>query len=275
MRIYLMGYPVSRITPYILALGLLFLSCEKIEPNLDNPQDPDNPDYEPPTVAIIAGPADGETVETATVEFEWEGNDLTSFYRYKFTDNSWTDWTTETLVVFDYLDEGPYYFQVQSSYSTGDTSSIISTSFTVDAVQGPALMFYPRRQYASIGDTITFQILAEEVDSLAGAEFSINYYYTAAKITSIDQGSIFVGPGESIFHSEYDNTEGILSVITAQLGGQVSHISGTGVLATIKLRVLLQNGILQFTFDGSEILRDPDNVDIQINQTVNGQVNVL
>jgi len=265
---------VSRIVPYIFALVLLFLSCEKIEPDLDNPLDPDNPDYEPPTVSIIAGPTDGDTVETSTVEFEWEGNESASLYRYKFTDNNWTDWTTETSAEFDYLDEGQYNFQVQSSYSTGDTSSIISISFTVDAVHGPALMFYPRRQFASVGDTVTFQIIAEEVDSLAGAEFSINYYYTAAKIISINQGSIFNGQSESIFHSEYDNTQGTLSVITALLGGQDSNISGMGVLATIEFRVFAQDGILQFTFDGSEVLRDPDNVDIQINQIINGQINV-
>ena len=76
MRIYSMGYLVSRINPYILILVLLFLSCEKIEPNLDNPRDPDSPDYEPPTVSLIAGPTDGDTIETSTVEFEWEGNPL-------------------------------------------------------------------------------------------------------------------------------------------------------------------------------------------------------
>ena len=273
MLTYSMGYRVSRIVPYILAPVLLFLSCEKIEPDLDNPQDPDNPDYEPPIVSIISGPADGETVNTSSVIFEWDGNEL-SWYRYKLSDNEWTAYNTATSVEFDYIDEGQYTFLLQAWYTNGDTSLIVSRSFTVDAVQGPALMFYPRRQFASIGDTITFQILAEEVDSLAGAELSINYYYTAAKVISITQGSIFLGSGESIFHSEYDNTQGILSVITAQLGGQDSSISGTGVLATIKLRVVTQVGILQFTFDGSEILRDPGNVDIQINQTINGQVNV-
>jgi len=264
---------VNRIIFAILILALLFLSCEKIEPDLDNPLDPDNPDYESPSISIIAGPADGVTVETSTVEFEWEGNDTASLYRYKFSDDSWTDWTTQTSVVFDYLDEEQYNFQVQSSYPTGDTSSIISISFTVDAVQGPALMFYPRRQFATVGDTVSFQILAEEVENLTATEFSIIYNTNQIEIVSIVEGTMCSGWGESIFLSEINNTQGVVSIISALIGGEYPSVSGTGELAELKIRII-SVGETSISFDGSEVLRNPDNVDIQINQIINGQINV-
>ena len=271
MRIYSMGYQVSRIIPYILALGLLFLSCEKIEPNLDNPQDPANPDYEPPTVSIIAGPTDGDTVETSTVEFEWEGNDIVSLYRYKFSDNSWTDWTTETAAEFDYLDEGQYNFQVQSSYSTGDTSVVVTVSFVVDAVHGPALMFYPRRHIVGVGDTVTFHILAEEVENLTAAEFLLIFDPNIIEIVSLTEGTLLSGWGESIYHSEINNTQGIVSIVLALLGGEYPSVSGTGDLATIEVTVR-QSGATELLFGGPAVFKDPNNDFIAISSVINGMI---
>jgi hypothetical protein len=45
-------------------------------------------------------------------------------------------------------------------------------SFIVDAIGGPALMFYPRRHFAQAGETVIFQILAEEVIDLMMSEIS-------------------------------------------------------------------------------------------------------
>lgn len=268
MPTYSMDCQVNKVIFAISALTLMFLSCEKIEPDLDNPLDPNNPDYEPPIVSIIAGPTDGETVDTSSVIFEWEGNEL-SRYRYKFSDNDWTAFIPATIVEFDYLDEGQYTFLLQAWYTNGDTSLIVSRSFTVDAVQGPALMFYPRRQFASIGDTVTFQILAEEVENLTAAEMSISFDPASLDIVSIDQGTIFSSNGESLFHTE--NGSGTLSILTAILGGDDPSVNGIGDLAIIEVSVL-QTWETSLSFDGSEVFRNPENNSISISETIGGLI---
>ena len=257
---------------FILFLGLIvFWSCEEIMVDQENPLDPGNPDYDSPIVNIISGPGEGEVIDEPQVTFAWEGNELVDFYRYRFNANDWTDWSVETSKTFVYLDEGNHSFSVQSQYSTGDTSQVASVLFVVDAVTGPALMFYPRRHQATVGETVLFQILAEEVANLTAAEFSINYNPAHIEITSITQGAIFAASEESIFLTQYDNSAGTLSVITAILGGDEPSVSGTGVLIEIQINVISATSN-ELTFSGSEVLKDPDNNDITINETVNGLV---
>ena len=141
----------------------------------------------------------------------------------------------------------------------------------VDAVTGPALIFFPRRQEATVGETVMFQILAEEVTNLTATEFSINYDPAHLEIISVTQGVMFATSEESIFHTEYDNSTGTLSVILAILGGDEPSVSGTGALIEIQMNVISTSSS-ELTFSGSEVFRDPDNNDISINETVGGVV---
>jgi len=257
---------------FILFLGLIvFWSCEEIMVDQENPLDPGNPDYDSPIVNIISGPGEGEVIDEPQVTFAWEGNELVDFYRYRFNANDWTDWSVETSKTFVYLDEGNHSFSVQSQYSTGDTSQVTSVLFVVDAVTGPALMFYPRRHQAAVGESVMFQILAEEVANLTAAEFSINYDPAHVEITSVTQGAIFAASEESIFLTQYDNSAGTLSVITAILGGDEPSVSGTGVLIEIQMNVISATSS-ELTFSGSEVFRNPENNNISITETIKGLI---
>ena len=269
-----MEYPMNRPRVKLLLMlsaALFFFNCEKLEPEADNPLDPDNPDYDPPEVLISEGPAEGEIVDTSAVTFQWTGNELVTSYRYRFDSEVWSDWFSSTSVSLDYLDEGDHSFSLQSQYETGDTSVVLNVSFVVDAVTGPALMFYPRRHIASIGETVTFQIMAEEVENLTAAEFSISFDPAELVVASISQGTMFTGNGESIFFSEYDNLQGTITISAGLLGGENPSVSGTGDLVTVEVSVL-QVGETELTFDGSEVFRDPDNNSISVNITVNGLI---
>ena len=181
---------------YITLTALLLWTCgEEFQP--DNPLDPETPDYESPAVIFVASISDGDTLETETVTFGWTGNELVTAYRYQLDNDVWSAWSADTTATFDYLDEGDHNVSIQSSYLSGDTSSVASVSFVVDAVTGPALMFYPRRHIASVGETVTFQILAEEVEDLTAAEFTISFDTTDLEIISITQGSMFAGSGKN------------------------------------------------------------------------------
>jgi hypothetical protein len=250
---------------------ILILSCEKIDLIQDNPLDPDNPDYVPPSVTLISAPTEGETINVYDISFSWTGNENVTDYRWKFEDGEWVDWSNITSVDWYYLDEGQHSFSLQSRYSTGDTSSIVTRSFIVDAVTGPALMFYPRRHEAAVGETLLFQILAEEVANLTATEFSINYDPAHVEITSITQGAIFAASEESIFLTQYDNSAGTLSVITAILGGDEPSVSGTGVLIEIQMNIISTTSS-ELTFSGSEVFRDPENNNISITETIKGLI---
>ena len=254
-----------------IIIVLLFWSCDEVVLEQDNPLDPGNPDYEPPLVNIISGPGEGEVIDEPQVTFAWEGNDLVSEYRTSFLNDPWGDWADHTLITLQYLDEDNYSFSVQGRYSSGDTSAVVTNNFTVDAVQGPALMFYPRANYSSVGSNVTFQVLAEEVTSLTAVQFNVTFDPSKLEIVSVTQGSFFLEFGESIFSYDFDNQTGSLSVITAALGGDQPSVDGTGVLLEVVLEVKA-TGTSNLEFDGTELLRDPSNNDITINETVDGLV---
>ena len=250
---------------------LLFWSCEEIVVQQDNLLDPGNPEYDPPVITFVSGPGGGETISTSEATFSWEGNDLVSEYRTKINNDPWGDWADHTSITLQYLDEGGYTFSIQGRYTTEDTSAVISNNFSVDAVQGPALMFYPRANFSSVGSNVTFQVLAEEVTSLTAAQFNVTFDPSKLEIVSVTQGSLLQISGESIFSTEFDNQAGSLSVITAALGGDLPSVDGTGVLLELVLEVKA-TGTSNLEFDGTELLRDPDNNNISISETVNGLV---
>ena len=254
----------------ILFAVLLLFACEPGEEFIpDNPLDPDNPDYVPPEVTILS-PAEDDVIEESSIIFSWMGNETDMLYRFRL-DSVWSDWDLSETITIDYIDEGVHGFAVQSSYITGDTSTIESISFTVDAVEGPALMFYPRRQVASQGSNIQFQILAEEVYDVAGAEFTILFDPTELQINSAAAGTAFGNNGEVIFIADIDNSSGSLTISTAVWGENSPSFSGTSDIALIDVQVIKQ-GNLTISFDDSGIMKDPSNNDITINETVGGVV---
>jgi hypothetical protein len=257
---------------FILLLGIIvFWSCEEIVVDQDNPLDPGNPDYESPIVNIISGPPNGETIATSEVTFIWEGNDLITEYRTSFLNDPWGDWADHTSITLQYLDEGSYSFSVQGRYSSGDTSAVVTNNFAVDAVQGPALMFYPRANFSSVGSNVNFQVRAEDVNNLTAVQFNVTFDPSKLEIVSVAQGSFFLDFGESIFSFDFDNQTGSLSVVTAALGGDQPSGMGTGPLLELVLEVKAA-GTSYLEFDGTELFRDPDNNDITINETVDGLV---
>ena len=255
-----------------ILIGLLFIwTCEDVPIVQDNPLDDDNPDYTPPSISFTSGPSEGQTIADSDITFSWEGNELVTEYRQKFNEQAWGDWSDQTSVVLQYLDEGDYSFAIQGRYESGDTSSVLVLNFTVNAVSGPALIFFPRANITSVGSNVTFQVMAEEVTNLTAAQFNISFDPSKLEILSVTQGAMLQISGESIFDVDYDNATGSVSVITAALGGSQPAVDGTGVLLELELKVNAA-GTSTLEFDGTELFRDPDNNDITIAQMVNGLV---
>jgi len=254
--------------PYIILIVLFILSCaEEFVP--DNPVDPDNPDYVPPIISIVSGPTEGQTLLTESAVFTFSGNQESMLFRTRLDSNYWSGWISSLSYTLDYLDEGDHTFYLQGKYTTGDTSEIIDVSFTVDAVTGPALLFLPRRHTAATGQTVTFQVLAEEVFNLTGTEFTLDYNPSKLAIEDVREGTLFNSLGTSIFIYDNDPGVGKLTITAAAWAGDELSFTGTGVVAEIDA-VLAQNGNTTIEFDGNEIFRNPDNTTINISEAIGG-----
>ena len=256
----------------IYLLSLLFvLSCEDTISIRDNPLDDESGDYVSPTITLLVEISDGDTLFSETLTVGWEGNELVSEFRYKLDVFDWTEWSNNSSATLEYLDEGDHQLAVQARYVTGDTSAIASVSFVVDAVGGPALMFYPRRHFAEQGETVTFQILAEEVTDLMMSEIHLEYDPAMLEIMSVSQGSFFQNGQNSIFLCEINTEAGAVQINTTLLDGDNPSVSGTGDLAELQVK-LLQAGSATLSFNGSDAFIGPENNDITILEKINGLV---
>ena len=245
---------------------LLFLSCDP--ELLQNPLDEESSEYVEPETTITITDLDGSTLDTSSVTIIFEGNDLVIEYSYNLDSTGYSDWSSATSVTLDYLDEGLHTFSVKGRYASGvEDETPATVSFTVDAIQGPALIFYPRRHIISSDSTATFQIKAYEVENLMLATINVAYDNTLIEIVSVSQGDMFTGTGESVFIDEISTSS--LTIYTMLLGGDMPSVSGTGVLAELKVKAL---GSATISLDGNQVFKNNEDQSISIQETVNGLI---
>jgi len=262
-------------TIVVMILLLLSFSCEELV--YDNPLDPDNPDFIEPETTILSGPAEGETVNSSSVPFTWEGNEQATEYSYSMDGGPWSDWSTETSVTVDYLDEDSYLFQVKSRYPTEDEDTTpAEVEFTVDAVHGPALRVFPLLIQTSVGQPIATEVFMEEVDNIMVSEFSVTYNPLLVSVQSIRKGDLLdYFSGESVLIYETTQANG-MATITFNVGvavGDNPGLTGTGSVAIIDF---LPVSIGEFDVEIAQeaTFRDYNNLEIPVNQIVNGRVEV-
>ena len=93
-----------------LPLILFFFACETFDINTDNPLDPNNPDYNEPTISI-SGVDNNQTIITNNIDITLKGNENVSEYRYQilssdpFIDmgSNWSEWTASNIISLEYL----------------------------------------------------------------------------------------------------------------------------------------------------------------------------
>ena len=120
-------------------------------------------------------------------------------------------------------------------------------------------------------NTVIFKILAEEVNSLMAAEIHIDFDPSKIEIISISQGSFFQNSQESIFNYEINN--GSIGVLTSLLNSESLSVNGTGNLIQFVVKIL-QSDSSYISFIGNNVLRDPNNNDITINEKINGKIEI-
>ena len=267
------------IYPIVLILICMILSCSPqndLEPPT-NPYDPDNPDYELPYVSFVCDIDLGEIIDTTVATIIWHGNETAYEYSYRYgleiVTSDWSDWTQDTSLTLRYLDEGNYQIDVKARTNQtvpmeGDANSF---HFSVDAVQGPAVRCFPIFQSMSVGQESEIEIIAEEVDSLMGAEVHLTFNPAIIQIKSVAYSPfLYDGKEFSISFKEIDNGNGTVKMVAVRGSGTQPTVSGTGTVAILEIEAL-SAGTTDVEINTS-VFKDQNNDSINIEQRVNGIV---
>ena len=260
----------------LLILSLVFYSCEN-EPAFDNPLDPENPVFDPPETMIVSGPEEGNIVNTSSVSFSFSGNDLVVEYSYNLNNTGWSEWSSETGITLSYLDEGMHNFQVKGRYlSLDEDLTSAEVNFEVDAIEGPSIRVFPLLSMTEIGQIKTVDIFIEEVEAVMLTEFTISYNPLFVALQNIEMGELLSEfSGETVMINESFEENGI-NFIRFDIGvalGEVGGINGSGSIVKIEF-LPVSIGIFDIEISNQVELRDYNNIQIPINQIVNGKFEI-
>ena len=266
------------------------MSCDILTspppPDRENPVDPSNPNFQPPLASISAGPSDNSTVLDSTVTVRWQGNlgDSVIRFSYQLDGSAWSSADTAKQVTLTYLDEGVHVFNVRAQYVTGAQQATPSTrTFTVDAINGPALRLFPRKAalVAVSSQTLETQIYAEEISGtgFAGAKIVLSYDVTVFQTDSSaiqvygDPASFLAKNGGSLISfKDVDKVNGVVTLSLAVAGGNPENVTGTGLVARITFQKLTsQPRVTRINISAASNLRTSDNQTENLNVLV-GQV---
>jgi len=254
---------------------LLVAACTSTptEPGFDNPIIPGDPNYEPPQTTIISGPAEGAIVDSHAVTFVWVGNQENMTFAYRLNKDPWSDWTSNTQSALSYQDEGDYLFEVKGRYLSGvEEDSAAMVTYTIDDIHGPALRLYPRYQEVANGSTFTLEVILEEVENVFAVLVALAFDAASLQVTQIDvyeDGTSLLkqNGGVVIPFSAYDNGSGTATIEVATATGDPPGVSGTGPVALVTFRAM-QAGQALIIIHQTSALRDPDNVNVALAETV-------
>ena len=284
----------SRVIPFsqcvfimlLLISGASLTACDTIlappdDPVVDNPIDPGSPTFVPPETVITAGPADGATVDTARVVFEWEGNEGAVIFQSRLNQENWTDWSTVTTRILEFLDEGIYTFSVRSAYPDEDSnpayidSTAATGTFTVDAVQSSSLRLSPRLIEVMQFQTFQLELIAEDVTDLMGVRVTLSFSSSALSVEQINVGDFLASNGGTVISQIItDNGGGTIEINLAVADGTPAGVDGTGTLAVLQFRGLRVGNTAITLQPVSSDMRNHLNQAIAINNLVGSTVRV-
>ena len=221
----------------LLIVGLMWSCSPHDELEIpSNPLDPDNPVYTTPNATIIGGPGEGEVIVATSATFTWQGNETAIEYSYMHDNADWSDWSQHYSTTLDYLDEGVHTFEVKARSINGVVQQIPhALGFTVDAISGPAAIVYPYLQKANPGDTLVYQIIAEEVSDLFAVEVNISIDDEYLELIDVIDGELLgEWGGEVLRIQEVSGSNVSLSVVAVE--GESNSFAGTTSLISFRIR---------------------------------------
>jgi len=249
-----------RFSIFIIILPVIFfLGCEEITTFNSSDQE-NNPDFIPPETIIITDNIAETILDSSSVMLSWEGNDYVIEFSYSLDSLYWSEWSINTSVTLEYIDEGSHDFYVKGRYaSTIEDESPASISFEVDVMSGPGLRVQKWMSEATVLDTIAIDIYAEEVAGLVLAEFQVSYDAAELSLVNSAKGDMLVEIETSAFVLE--GIPGFMQVNFTTLGN--AGLTGSGSVLNLKfivtssdsLSITLQNPVFK-DIDGNNFVQD-------------------
>lgn len=236
--------------PFLLlftSVCLININCavQDDEPDWNNPFYPGDPNFVPIITELINGPDDNEEVSNLPVRFEWVSSYGVNEFNFRMDDSNWSGWGENNFIEYDILDEGEHSFDVKGRYPTLIEEEIpLQRDFTVNAVEGPALMFYPRYNSVSIGTPFSIDLHAEEVNDLMGIYAEVVFDTTILVFEGyqvLDDSSSFLRTtgGQVVSFIESDLFSNIIVANIGIVTGNPPGVEGSGQVLRLNFTTLL------------------------------------
>ena len=264
----------NKISSQILCsfLALIFLSCEELGVDPDNPFEAPQEDQNPEIIDFYYN------IDGSTINFHWEGNEYALEFSYKLTvlsyDNpaqqpyfEWSHWTTNTETIFamEDLDEGQYTIHLKSRIGEVEQPAPNSLNFEIDNIQSSALRIYPINQFVREGDSFEIFVFAENIHNrdIAGSQITLHFNTSLIEYNDVDN----CGTHNDIFCPRL--ADGSLTLVNWNINGDFGENMPLAHLSFTKLGNDSEEIII---YDGETILRNSSNEKINIDSFVNGRV---
>ena len=255
-----------------LLLILLIWSCSQPELELDNKFDTGNPDFIAPETTIEGIPS---LINLNTIQINWTGNEPNMEFQHKLDEGDWSEWDEITTGIFSYLNEGFHTLLVRGRYQSGTEEDAPDTlDFEVDAIGGSSIWIKNLYTKVSNQDTFSVEIIAEEVEPIAGAGIIVKFTELGLNLDSLIIGDFFeINDIKPIAFDTITVSAGnsVLNLDIANIGGSVS---GTGTIATLffKAKSIGQHKII---INEETKLKDENNDEIEWEVLEDGMVDVI
>ena len=257
----------------ILLLAILAavgVSCSEIE------ELPDFSTIAPLDTYIISGPEGGSVVTEPAVTFQFGGsNSFVSEFSYRCApkQENWSEWSPDTSIKLEYLDQGDYVFEVKGRYDAeNEDDTPAQRTFTVN-IPGPGMLLKPFKQNVLLGQEFEMDVLADEVEDVAFIHLILKFEPSKLQIVDARPGEIFHQGKSPAFFKSIDNSQGIADINIGTFAATPSRIDGTGAVATIRFKSV-SAGEGSVDFDAKSEFRDSANKPIGIATRIGGVIEI-
>jgi len=229
---------------------------------------------------------DGEVAMSNEIEFSWSIGTDNQDVSFQLLNTNFEPHNVVTVIdspitsysyrYLDDTDENQFYiFRLNSNSTSGQEFGWQEISFQVDAVQANGIRMYPMQSQlnsessSGIFENYTFDILLEDVDSLASFYIEIEFDNT---VFSIDPDSVFNGAlfdsctNAIVIMNDDINETGKLGINVSLIGDDCQLIAGSGTVFSITLISVDQIEIEEtyIYINSNSTLRDKQNSVIPI-----------
>jgi len=230
------------------ALAMVISSCDNAEAPLEVPT---------PDTHILLGPLDKSLINEPSVTFQWTGsNRLVGEFSYRCIPKreSWSEWSTDTSVTLEYLNQGNYVFEIRGRYEPGyEDEAPDQRTFTID-IPGPGMLLSPFKQNISSGEEFDVELLADEVTDMMFVHLILKFEPAQLEVLDAAAGRSFQSQPPAFFGT-IDNSIGIVDVSMSTMGSEPSRLNGTGSVVIIRFRSI-SSGESRIYIDSRSEFRD-------------------